>query len=47
MSTTINGYGQTGGREEQWWNVPVGEMHPLDTAGRWDLGQVTNLGSRV
>jgi hypothetical protein len=37
--TTINGYVQDN-KPEQWWNVPIGEIHPLDTAGRWDLGAV-------
>jgi len=40
--TTINGYVQDN-KPEQWWNVPMGEIHPLDTAGRWDLGAVTAI----
>jgi len=40
--TTINGYVQDD-KPEQWWNVPMGELHPLDTAGAWDSGAVNAI----
>ena len=42
QGSVINGYVQ-GDKPEIWYNVPIGEIHPLDTAGRWDLGQVNSI----
>ena len=42
QGSVINGYVQ-GDKPEMWYNVPIGEIHPLDTAGRWDSGQVTSI----
>eukprot|EP00286_Rhodomonas_abbreviata_P019872 CAMPEP_0181315408 /NCGR_PEP_ID=MMETSP1101-20121128/15361_1 /TAXON_ID=46948 /ORGANISM="Rhodomonas abbreviata, Strain Caron Lab Isolate" /LENGTH=383 /DNA_ID=CAMNT_0023422617 /DNA_START=26 /DNA_END=1177 /DNA_ORIENTATION=+ len=36
--TVINGYAQTGPSMEKWYTMPVGTLHPLDTAGDWDAG---------
>lgn len=42
QGSVINGYVE-GDKPELWYNVPIGEIHPLDTAGRWDSGQVTSI----
>ena len=42
--TTIDGYVRDDAtKKEAFWNVPIGEIHPLDTAGRWDLGQFASI----
>ena len=39
--TTITGYAAE--PKEKWWNVPIGTMHPLDTAGAWNGGSVDSV----
>eukprot|EP00292_Cryptomonas_paramecium_P014038 CAMPEP_0113687914 /NCGR_PEP_ID=MMETSP0038_2-20120614/16217_1 /TAXON_ID=2898 /ORGANISM="Cryptomonas paramecium" /LENGTH=234 /DNA_ID=CAMNT_0000608615 /DNA_START=83 /DNA_END=784 /DNA_ORIENTATION=- /assembly_acc=CAM_ASM_000170 len=41
QTTTITGYATL--PQEQWNTIPIGTLHPLDTAGNWKLGSFSSL----
>eukprot|EP00961_Rhodomonas_salina_P168222 2267736-Rhodomonas_salina.3 len=41
--TVINGYATEGNNMEQWNTIPVGTLHPLDTAGDWESGAFNSI----